>query len=511
MSKLCIGVDRARAQGPGQRAQVSSPVSAWPNWPLSAALGLLVLGMITSPLMAASGSDSLAPPVQEAPPAHHSDRPLDQVVEALVAEGLQRNLGLAGEQLDLDRASEALREARASLRPQLELQARYTRSEGGREIDVPIADLLNPVYATLEQLAPGSGFPQLEQTRFALLREREQDTRLSLRQLLYAPAASAQVRRRAAEQAAQAAQLEGFRRELARDIRIAYYDWSRARAGLGIVEASLAVLAENVRVSQALFDNGKVTRDQVLRAEAERLSLEQDHSRARAQVALARRYLNFLLDWPLDQDIAHGMAGLAPELPALVVPEVAELERAALLGRQELLRLDAAVQAADAAEAAARGERMPLLLAQVELGIQGEDYAFGSGYNQAVASLVLSVPIADGGARRARQAQARLAAERLRIDRALAERSVRLQLRESLERLQTALSGYESAKAQVEAASEAFRIASRKRDEGAISQVEFIDAERASSRAELNLNLTRFDVLIRRAELAYAAALERPL
>ncbi len=443
--------------------------------------------------------------------ANADAQPLDQVVEALVSEGLQRNLGLAGQQIDLERAEAVLREARASFRPQLDLHARYTRSEGGRNIEVPIADLLNPVYSTLNQLAPGSAFPQLESTSFALLREREQDTRLSLRQLIYAPAASANIDRRAAERDAWQAATERFRSELARDIRIAYYDWSRARAGLGIIDASLAVLAENVRVSQALFDNGKVTRDQVLRAEAERLQLEQDRTRAESQVALARRYLNFLLDWPLDQQLAQADSSLSPDLPPLQLPTVAELERQALLGRQELAELDAALRAAEAGQAAARGERLPLIAAQLDMGIQGDDYRFGSGSNQAIASIVLSVPITDGGARRAREAQARLSAEKLRVDRQLTERSVRLQLRESLEQLQTALSGYTSATARVDASREAFRIASRKRDVGSISQVEFIDAERAYSRAELNLNLTRFDVLIRRAELAYAAALDRPL
>ena len=494
-----MGVESG-AEGPGLRGQ-GARVGVLAAVAMLIAFGTTaVIASEAQPVALDSDQDATA-----------DERPLDQVVDALVAEGLQRNLGLAGQQLDLDRASAALREARASWRPQLELQARYTRTEGGREIDLPVADLLNPVYATLQQLAPGSQFPTLDQTRFSLLREREQDTRLSLRQLIYAPAASAQIRRREAERAAQEAATENFRRELARDIRIAYYDWSRARAGLGIVEASLTVLGENVRVSQALYDNGKVTRDQVLRAEAERLSLEQERTRAVAQVALARRYLNFLLDWPLDQEIAQSLASLAPALPVVQLPSVAELERQALLGRQELRQLDAAVQAAEAAEAAARGERLPLLLAQVDVGIQGEDYQFGSGHNQAIASLVLSVPIADGGARKARQSQARLAAERLRLDRALAERSVRLQLRASLERLQTALSGYDSAKAQVEASREAFRIASRKRDVGSISQVEFIDAERTASRAELNLNLHRFDVLIRRAELAFAAAQEQPL
>jgi outer membrane protein TolC len=480
---------------------------------------IAVEGFVTVLLLSASlalsaaplAADPGEPAVADAAAVESAERPLDQVVEALVAEGLKRNLGLAGQQIDLERAEAVLREARASFRPQLDLQARYSRSEGGRNIEVPIADLLNPVYSSLNQLAPGSDFPQLESTSFALLREREQDTRLSLRQLIYAPAASANIDRRVAERDARVAASERFRGELARDIRIAFYDWSRARAGLGIIDASLAVLAENVRVSQALYDNGKVTRDQVLRAEAERLQLEQDRTRAESQVALARRYLNFLLDWPLDQQLAQAATSLSPELPPLQLPSVAELERQALLGRQELAELDAALRAAEAGQAAARGERLPLIAAQLDMGIQGDDYRFGSGSNQAIASIVLSVPITDGGARRAREAQARLSAERLRLDRQLTERSVRLQLRESLEQLQTALSGYTSATARVEAAREAFRIASRKRDVGSISQVEFIDAERASSQAELNLNLTRFDVLIRRAELAYAAALERPL
>ena len=57
-----------------------------------------------------------------------------------------------------------------------------------------------------------------------------------------------------------------------------------------------------------------------------------------------------------------------------------------------------------------------------------------------------------------------------------------------------------------EAARAAFRIASRKRDEGAISQVEFIDARSSLTGAELNLNVTRFQVLARQAELDFATA-----
>ncbi len=439
--------------------------------------------------------------------------PIDQVVEALVEAGLERNLGLAVQRIDLQRAEQALNEARAALRPQIDLSARYSVSRGGRDIVVPVAELLNPVYASLNQLLIAQGqsgqFPQIGETGFSLLREHEQDTRVTLRQLLYAPAVKANVDRFVAEREAFAADLERVRQLLARDIRVAYYSWSQARSTLSIVDSSLNVLTENVRVSQALFDNGKVTRDQVLRAEAERLELEQERSRAQARVGLARRYLNFLLDWPLDQQIAASQQ-LQP-LPVLSLPTLASLELQTLAGRQELARLDAALRAAEAAERAAKSSRGPTLSAQLDVGIQGETYGFGRGKNQSVASLVLSVPISDGGARRSRQAQARLQRESLEISRQQLERQLRLELRAALEQLDTALKGYSSAEARVAAASEAFRIASRKRDVGTINQVEFIDSERAQTRAELNLNLTRFEVLIRRAELAYAAAADRPL
>ena len=63
-----------------------------------------------------------------------------------------------------------------------------------------------------------------------------------------------------------------------------------------------------------------------------------------------------------------------------------------------------------------------------------------------------------------------------------------------------------TATARAVAARAAFRIASRKRDEGVINQVEFIDARSTLTGAELNLNVTRFQLLARQADLDYATA-----
>src|SRR5689334_1706303 len=62
----------------------------------------------------------------------------DSVVASYVAEGLRSNLALQGQTLEVERAAQSLAEARSRFLPQLQLEARYTRAEGGRDIEFPI-------------------------------------------------------------------------------------------------------------------------------------------------------------------------------------------------------------------------------------------------------------------------------------------------------------------------------------------------------------------------------------
>ena len=62
----------------------------------------------------------------------------DVVVERYVAEGLRSNLALQGETLEVDKATHALAAARARFLPEVSLQARYSRADGGREFTLEI-------------------------------------------------------------------------------------------------------------------------------------------------------------------------------------------------------------------------------------------------------------------------------------------------------------------------------------------------------------------------------------
>jgi outer membrane protein len=429
------------------------------------------------------------------------------VLDEYVREALRSNLSLRTESLEVERNLASLDAARARFFPELALEARYSRAEGGREIDVPLGTLLNPIYSTLNDLLAAQGrtgtFPTIGDQTINFVREREQDTRVTLRQPIYAPAIPAAIRaQRAALEASEFGRI-AFARRLKRDITVAYFDWLKASKTVDIVQSSVALLEENLRVNESLFRNGKITEDQVLRARAELLAVVQQLREARNGQSQARSFVNFLRNRPLEDALIT--ATVEREISS-AVHDLATLRTAALESRPELDQLDRATRAAESRVQLARADLKPTLSLGVDAGTQGEEYEFGRGRNFGMVSLLLNWQLFDGGARRAEARGARAAARQAATRRDEAALQIQLEVQQALDRLQTTSDSLATAEARVEAASAGFRIAGRKRDEGVISQVEFIDSRDSLTSAELNLNVTQFNLLARQAELDYATA-----
>jgi len=439
--------------------------------------------------------------------AQLAPQPLGEVIDRYVLEALESNLALKSQSLEVEANLAALDAAQARFFPTMAVAARYSRAEGGREIDVPLGTLLNPVYSSLNQLLAAQGqpaqFPTISDQTIKFQREREQDTRLTVRQPIYAPAIPAAIR-------AQRALLESsefgrvaLARRLKRDTTVAYLDWLKATKSVDIVQASTTLLEENLRVNESLFRNGKVTQDQVLRARAELLAVVQQLRDARNGQSQARSYLNFLRNRSLDEELIP--AAVEGEV-ARTVHDLASLRTAALANRPELSQLDRAAKAAQSRVQLARADLKPTLSLGVDAGTQGEEYEFGRGRNFSMISLVLNWQFFDGGANRAEARSARAAARQAETRRDEVALQIQLEVQQSLDRLDTTADSLTTAQARAEASRAGFRIASRKRDEGVINQVEFIDARSSLTSAELNLNVTLFDLLARQAELDYATA-----
>ena len=454
---------------------------------------------------------AIAAPAADAPP-------LAATVAALVDQALAANLEIARSEAEVAGRLAEIDEARARFRPSLDFTSRYTRADGGRTFDLPVGDLLNPVYAALNATA-GTSFNPIQNQSINFLRSTEQDTRVTLTQSLYdarnapALAASRELHRSAA------ASLAALRARLVRDVKQGYYALLAARDGASILDHALDLARDNLRANQSLFTNGKVTRDYVLRADADRLALEQQKRAAASAVTLAASYLNLLRRLPLDTELplatidaesaASGRAALASRTGAQTLARLTDF---AIERRPELTAQAAALSASGDQESVARAAFKPRVFLSVDAGSQGEHYRFGSEDRFVLASVVVQFKAFSGGADTARVASSRAATDALRAERDQTKLRIQLDVQRALEALDVADASLDTAAQRAAAADAALAIVSRKRDLGQVNQTEFLDSRNALTDAQLNLSRTRADALTRLADLEYAvgAAADNP-
>ena len=436
--------------------------------------------------------------------------PLDATVATLVDQTLAANLEIARSEAEVTGRLAEIDEARARFRPSLDFTSRYTRADGGRTIDLPVGDLLNPVYAALNATA-GTSFASIPNQTIKFLRPTEQDTRFTMTQALYdarnapALAASRELHRSAA------ASLAALRARLVRDVKQGYYALVAARDGAAILDHALELARDNLRTNQSLFTNGKVTRDYVLRADADRLALEQQKRAAASAVTLGASYLNLLRRAALDTEVPVATIDAESAVTARTQfaaraggTTLARLTDVAIERRPELAALAAALAASGDQESVARAAFKPRVFLSVDAGSQGEQYRFGSEDRFVLASVVVQFKAFSGGADTARVASSRAMTDALRADREQAKLSIQLDVQRALEALDVADASLDTAAQRVVAAGSALTIVSRKRDLGQVNQTEFLDARNALTDAELNLSRTRADALARLADLEYA-------
>jgi len=468
--------------------------------------------------------------------------PSETVVDRLVQDALENNLTLKQERISLEQRRAALAQTKGQYLPSLDLSARYTRSRGGRTIDFPVGDAVNPAYRALDEMNPTRQFPRLQNREISLLREKEQRTELQLRQPLYRPEIRRGTQARKHEVQSQEASVEAQRRQLVRDVKTAYYRYRKAQARVEILGATQALVRENRRTNQRLLEAAKVTKNAVHRAEAEVLSVRQKRIQARASVRQARRRLNLLRDRPSDADVptpqtntetlieqrvrtleqrlgqplfdAEALAdasGSSESVRTAVDAEAADgslgSARTLVDDRPALKRLDAAAEAADAQRRAAQTAFLPTVSLAVDAGIQGTTYGFSGDKPFASASVVLEWNLFDGLTDRRRVQRRRLEAKRLRTRREHVERQLTQEVRKTLEDVRVAHRSLQTAQARAKAAQESFRLTRRRHDAGRANQATLIDARTALTEAKMNLNVTRYDLLINLAELEHAAGL----
>lgn len=416
-------------------------------------------------------------------------------LDSYVREGLQSNLALKQRDFSYQKSAQALRQARGLFLPSLTLSARYSRLHGNV---LDLGTLVNPVYATLNQLLQAQAFPTDLDLRLPLQRE----TKATLLQPIFQPAVLYNHRLHSNLHKTEAAHLQSFKRELVADIKTAYLTFAKTVRVVELYQQTLPLLEENLRVNERLQANQKVTADAVYRARAELSDIQQKLTEAEQHHEAAAQYFNFLLNRPPDTPIAL----IADSLLAVEITQSREeAQQEAARHREEFRQLHFAIKAAEAATGIHTASFLPHLSLGMDYGFQGNTYDFGVDRDYFAVSLVAQWNLFNGFQDAAKRQQAQLETERLRTQLDELEEQIALQVRVAYNDVRAAGAAIAAADDRLASAAKSFELVSKKYEQGAAAQIEYLDSRTAFTNAGINQILTSYDYYIKYARLERAA------
>ncbi|GAB3329208.1 hypothetical protein GCM10027299_32280 [Larkinella ripae] len=428
------------------------------------------------------------------------------ILDAYVQEGLRSNLALRQETLEISRVSESINQAKALFYPRLTFNPTYSLAAGGRRLQFPVGDMLNPVYATLNQLAGSDRFPtNIPNVNELLAPNNFHDTKLSIQYAVFNSDIQYNYLIQKDLLSAQAARKRVVENELRYTIATAYYQYLQTLEAVRIYENARNVLRELARLNEKLVSNNVATKEVVTSTRYEISQLDQQLAGADKNRQTARTYFNFLLNRDLTADIQVDSL-LTRTLPA-TPPALADLQQTALQGRQELKQLGGSLRASqNAVKLNEASIRLPNVYVGGNAGFQGFGYTFT---NQAyvVGQVGLSWDLFKGYEKRSKVQQAKIQTELVQTKLTEVEKQIQLQVLQAYYELDAANESLLATQTGLVNAEQSFRLIDSKYRNGQALLVEYLRYQNDRLTAQIQQVVTRYELLTKRAALDRVTAI----
>ncbi|UUF13082.1 MULTISPECIES: TolC family protein [Flavobacterium] len=417
-------------------------------------------------------------------------------LETYIQTGLKNNEVIRQHNFDISKSMYALKEARALFYPTVSLNGSYTKAEGGRTIDIPIGDMLNPVYSTLNQITNSNAFPMLENQSVLINPDNFYDAKIHTTMPLLNFEIIYNKRIKTQQTTLQKIELEIYQRELVKEIKIAYYKYLQSVEGIKIYEDALALVKENQRVNQALFKNEKINRTAVLRSENEVIRIQANLETARQTSNNARSYFNFLLNQKLDTAIETDQS----EAPSIEV--LSENTQ----NREELQKLTQAKEINENVSKLNKSYWLPKVSGFADFGIQDFDFEADKNSRYYFAGVGLEWNIFSGNKNKWKLKQVEEDSKKIISQTDNVKQQLLLQFQVSQNNLKSALEQFYADKNQKQSAKKYNDDITKLYKEGQAIYIELLDAQNQWVNAQLNTNISLYNSWIAFAELERANA-----
>ena len=420
-----------------------------------------------------------------------------QVLDNYIQEGFRNNQVLQQKNITLEKAVLALQIAKSNFLPSVNFSGTYTTAQGGRYSELPVGDMLNPVYATLNQLTGSGNFPQIENQQIDFLPKNYYDVYVRTSMPLFNTDVIYNKRIESQKIQLEEFQVQIYKRELVRNIKTAYYNYLSASEAVKVYENAIGLVEKNVALNQSLMENGKGLNASLMRSQSELENVRAQLNDVMNQADNARNYFNFLLNRPMNTPI---------EVEQTTDIEVL-LKSQGLLGAKDSSRREELDMIRQVEEIQATVISMnkkywvPKVNAFLDLGSQAVDMEFSDKSRYYMVGLNVGIPIFNGFRNNYKIRQSSLDLKATQLNYQHVDQQLQLSVNVARNNLATAIRNYAASQERQKTAESYFNMIDRGYKEGVNSQIEFIDANNQLTASSLQVKINEFKILTALAEL----------
>jgi outer membrane protein TolC len=421
---------------------------------------------------------------------------LDEYIEM----GFQQNIVVQQKLISAEKALLSLQSAQSLYQPTFAFQGGYQTGEGGRSISFPVGDMLNPVYATLNQLTKSSAFPQIANVETNFFPRNFYDVKLTSVMPIYNRDISINKEIQSQTLGIQKADIQVYKRELVKNIKTAYLNYLMAHKAIGIYQNGLLLAQEGKKINEKLLANGKGLPAYILRSENEVVQMASQLSEAEKQAESAKMYFNFLLNRELQTEIKTNFDE-QEALDILKKNQMADADQ-----REELGMLKQAISLQQSVVKMNESFYLPKLNGYLNLGSQSSNWDFNQKSTYYLLGMQLDIPIFSGKRNLNKIKQSAMDVDMAKKSLDLTSKQVSLALQIAQKNLTQTWVAFRASQKQIDVANTYQKLIDKGYKEGVNTYIETLDARSQWTNAHLALNINQFKILIAAAQVEREAA-----